>query len=59
MAVLMQRILGALNDPREVIVDPHARLFGAALSERSLIPGERAELGKTRFDDWLGRSVLE
>jgi len=51
---LLQRVLGAHNDPREVISDPHARYFGAELDERSLLPGDEAELGETRFDDWLG-----
>lgn len=54
---LIQRVLGARNDPREVIADPHARYFGAELSERSLIPGDEAELGEIRFDDWLDRTA--
>jgi len=45
--------LSARNDPREVIADPHARYYGAVLSERSLIPGDGAQLGGTRFADWL------
>src|SRR5262249_13364233 len=40
---------------REVIPDPHARYFGTALDERSLLPGDEADLGEIRFDDWLGR----
>ncbi len=55
LGVLIQRVLGGLNDPREVIVDPSARWSGAVLTERSLLPGDRAELGEIRFDDWLGR----
>ena len=47
------RGLSARNDPREVVADPHARYFGAELSERSLVPGEGAMLGETRFEDWL------
>src|SRR5262249_28900458 len=53
----VERVLGADNDPREVIGDPHARYFGAALEERSLLPGDEAALGEIRFDDWLGRTV--
>src|SRR5215467_7599960 len=45
--------LAASKDPREVIADPHARYFGAVLGEHSLVPGNHAILGKTRFDDWL------
>jgi uncharacterized protein YbjT (DUF2867 family) len=50
---LIRRGLSARNDPREVIADPHARYFGAELSERTLVPGEDARRGETRFEDWL------
>jgi len=45
------------NDPREVVADPQARYFGAALTERTLVPGEGAQLGETRFEDWLRQPV--
>ncbi len=54
---LLQRVLGARNDPREVIADAHARYFGTELKERSLLPGDEAELGEILFDDWLGRTA--
>jgi uncharacterized protein YbjT (DUF2867 family)/nitrite reductase/ring-hydroxylating ferredoxin subunit len=54
---LIQRVIGARDDPREVIADPHARYFGTELNERSLVPGDEAELGEIRFDDWLGRTA--
>ena len=54
---LIQRVLGARNDPREVIADPHARYFGTELNERSLVAGDEAELGEIRFDEWLGRTA--
>ena len=44
---LMRLALG--DDPREVVVDPEAGYFGAALDDAGLLPGEHAELGKTRF----------
>jgi hypothetical protein len=47
----------ARHDPREVVVDPRARFFGAEVEERSLLPGADARLAETRFEDWLGRSV--
>jgi uncharacterized protein YbjT (DUF2867 family) len=50
---LIQRGLSARNDPRKVVADPHARYFGAELSERTLVAGEDARIGKTRFEDWL------
>ena len=55
---LIQRALGARNDPREVIADRHAHYFGTELDERALVAGDEAELGDTRFDDWLVRSAL-
>ena len=51
--------LGARQDPRVVIADPHARYFGAELSERTLVPGADARLGEIRFEDWLRRSAVE
>jgi uncharacterized protein YbjT (DUF2867 family) len=51
---LIQSALSARNDPRHVIADPDARYFGAKLADGSLLPGENAQLGETRFEDWLG-----
>jgi len=53
----IRRGLGVGSDPREVIADPHARYFGAELSLRTLLPGDDARLGRTRFEDWLRRST--
>ena len=50
---LIRRGLRAGNDPREVVADPEARYFGAELGELTLVPGDDARLGETRFDDWL------
>ena len=52
---LIRQYLSARNDSREVVADPHARYFGAELSERTLVPEEDARLGETRFQDWLSR----
>ena len=52
---LIQRSLGARQDPRKVVVDPHARYFGTELSERSLVAGSGARLGKIHFEDWLSQ----
>lgn len=50
---LVRRELTALQDPREVISDPKGRYYGIAIGERTLLPGEDARLGATRFEDWL------
>lgn len=55
----ISRGLSAGKDPREVIADPHARYFGTELSESSLVPGDGALLGETRFGDWLSRSASQ
>jgi uncharacterized protein YbjT (DUF2867 family) len=52
---LIRQGLGARHDPREVVVDPHARYFGAELAERSLIPAADARLGEIRFAEWLSQ----
>jgi uncharacterized protein YbjT (DUF2867 family) len=50
---LVRRDLASFQDPREVISDPHGRYYGIQLTERSLVPGKDAQLGETRFEDWL------
>jgi uncharacterized protein YbjT (DUF2867 family) len=49
--------LGARQDPRVVIADPHARYFGTELGERTLVPDADARLGEIRFEEWLGKSA--
>jgi uncharacterized protein YbjT (DUF2867 family) len=50
---LVRRALAAWKDPREVVADPHAGYYGIALSEKTLVPGDDARLGETRFESWL------
>jgi uncharacterized protein YbjT (DUF2867 family) len=50
---LVRQALAAWKDPREVVADPHARYYGVEVSERTLIPDDGAQLGETRFADWL------
>lgn len=51
--------LAAWKDPREVVADPHARYYGIEVSENTLIPGNDAQLGKTRFETWLSQSMSQ
>jgi len=51
---LIRQALG--SDPRHVVVDPDARYFGATPGDTGLLPGEDAQLGETRFEDWLSRA---
>jgi uncharacterized protein YbjT (DUF2867 family) len=56
---LIQRGLAARNDPREVIADPQARYFGIKVSESTLVPGDDARLGETRFENWLNDAAKQ
>jgi uncharacterized protein YbjT (DUF2867 family) len=50
---LVRRRLASLKDPREVIADPNALYSGARITERTLVPGNSARLGETRFETWV------
>jgi uncharacterized protein YbjT (DUF2867 family) len=50
------RYLKAVGDPREVVSDPEARLYGGRVEERSLVPLGEARLGRIGLDEWLRRS---
>ena len=56
---LVRRRLASLKDPRKVVTDPKARYSGAKISERTLVPGNNAWLGETRFETWLTRSAAQ
>src|SRR5216683_2136178 len=56
---LVRQGLAAHKDPCEVVADPHARYYGVELSESTLLPGDGARLGETRFEDWLSRSASQ
>jgi uncharacterized protein YbjT (DUF2867 family) len=45
------------NDPRTVVADPGAGYFGVEVDERTLVPGNDARLGETRFETWLTQSA--
>jgi len=50
---LVRIFLNETNDPRKLITDRHALYFGVEIDDESLVPGERARIGKIRFIDWL------
>ncbi len=56
---LVRQRLASLKDPREVVADPDARYSGAKLSERTLVPGNNARLGETRFETWLTQPAAQ
>jgi len=53
----IRQALRALGDQRVVVSDPQARYFEARLGERTLLPGDGAQLGATLFADWLGKQA--
>lgn len=53
---LARKFLAARDDKRQVIADVHARYFGSELDDRSLVTGDNARIGPTRFHNWLSRS---
>ena len=52
---LVRRRLAQLGDPREVIADPNALYSGAKVNDRTLVPGNNAQLGETRFETWVNQ----
>jgi len=50
--------LRASGDPRTVLTDPDAPYFGAHPGEETLVPAAGAQLGATRFEDWLSRPAV-
>jgi uncharacterized protein YbjT (DUF2867 family) len=54
---LVRGVLAKLDDPREVVTDPHARYFGLSPSERALLPGPDARIAGIRFGDWLQQQL--
>src|SRR6201998_223254 len=52
---LVRKYFAATKDPREVVTDPKAHYYGIELSETTLLPGDDAQLGKTRFETWLSQ----
>src|SRR5437660_9770116 len=56
---LVRRRLASLKDPREVIADPNAFYSGARLGDKTLVHGDNARLGETRFETWLTQAAAQ
>ncbi len=52
---LVRKGLAVWKDPREVVADPDARYYGIKLTDKTLIPGDSARLGQTRFETWIAQ----
>ena len=55
MDELVRKHLAKLGDHREVIADPNALYSGAKINDRTLVPGNNARLGETRYETWLNQ----
>lgn len=51
--------LNATEDSRQLVSDEHAQYFGAKLNDKSLVPGDNARLGKTRYEDWFSDQLVK
>jgi hypothetical protein len=58
-----KRQTGALEfvqfDLRKIISDPNAPYAGAKVSEKTLLLGNSARLGETRFETWVTHSAAQ
>jgi uncharacterized protein YbjT (DUF2867 family)/quercetin dioxygenase-like cupin family protein len=54
---LIRSYLNATVDSRKVVTDIHARYYGLEVNDQSLVPGENARLGSTRFAEWLSHNT--
>ena len=53
MDELVRLRLASIKDSREVVADPNALYSGAKINDTTLVPGNNARLGETRFETWL------
>jgi uncharacterized protein YbjT (DUF2867 family) len=53
---LMRDVLEDRNDPRQVVADPDARYFGAAVGQRTLVCDDDAGTTSTHLKEWLSVS---
>ncbi|HVV65887.1 MAG TPA: SDR family oxidoreductase [Rhizomicrobium sp.] len=57
MSDLVAHYLKAVHDPREVVGDSRALYYGYEIDDGTLVPGDKARIGATRFDDWLKQAA--
>ncbi|WP_333862707.1 SDR family oxidoreductase [Sphingobacterium sp.] len=53
LAGLVKEYLAKTDNPKEVVGSKDALYFGAPLQESTLIPEQKAQLGKITFEDWF------
>ena len=58
MSEFIRFYLDTTEDSRQLVVDEHARYFGAELNDGSLVPGENPRLGKIKYEDWFQTQLV-
>ena len=59
MDELVRLRLASIKDSREVVADPNALYSGAKINDTTLVPGDNARLGETRFETWLTKPASQ
>jgi quercetin dioxygenase-like cupin family protein len=54
---LVRQFLTATGDARKVVTDASDGYFGIEVNDKSLVPGDKAHLGKTHFAEWLSKAA--
>ena len=50
---IIEKYLKATNDSRKVISDTDAKYFGAKLTDNTLVPQKKSQLGSINFKTWF------
>ena len=59
MSEFIRYYLTTMEDSRQLVPDAHARYFGTEIGETSLVTGEKARLGKIKYEDWLAKQLVK
>lgn len=59
MDEIARQFLASRGDTRRIVPDAHWRYFGSELDDRSLVTGDKARIGPTRYRDWLSRAPAQ
>jgi len=58
MSEFIRYYMNTTEDWRQLVEDEHAFYFGTELNEQSLVPGEKARLGRIKYEDWFTRQII-
>ena len=58
MSEFIRYFMNTTEDWRQLVEDEHAFYFGTELNEQSLVPGEKARLGRIKYEDLFTRQII-